>query len=117
MNLEATHVVVLDDSPIFSLFAAHAVEKAVPGVRVIRSANFTEALPHMTSSQCQLVVCGYGVGEGMTAHDVRRVSDAPMVLLTGRPLDEIGLPSNSRVVTKGAGPEALQSAVEAAVRG
>lgn len=111
MNADPVRVIVLDDSPVFSLFAAQAVASALPGADVTRYASFGEARQHLAGDQCDLVVCGFGVGDGMTANDVRRLSKAPIVLLTGRPMDEIGLPSKSHLVRKGAGPDALQAAI------
>ena len=107
-------VVVLDDSAVFAMFAANAVATALPGARVVRCENYREALDELADGSCGLVVCGYGVGEGVTAHDLRRACTAPMVLLTGRPESEIDKPSNSRVVLKGAGPDALRAAIGAA---
>lgn len=110
-------VVVLDDSPVFSLFAANAVATCLPGASVIRCDTYSSAAEHLRDTSCGLIVCGYGVGDGRTAHDVRRITSAPIVLLTGRPQHEIELPSDSRVVLKGAGPDALRAAIGAAVRG
>lgn len=107
-------VVVLDDSAVFAMFAANAVASALPGATVVRCETYTDALAELSDGSCGLVVCGYGVGEGVTAHDLRRASSAPMVLLTGRPESEIDMPSNARVVLKGAGPDALRAAIGAA---
>lgn len=108
-------VVVLDDSAVFAMFASNAVAAVLPSARVVRCETYAEALDELSDGSCGLVVCGYGVGEGVTAHDLRLASSAPMVLLTGRPTHEIGLPVNSRVVSKGAGPDALRAAIGAAV--
>jgi len=107
-------VVVLDDSAVFAMFAANAVAAALPGARVVRCETYLEALDELADGSCGLVVCGYGIGDGVTAHDLRRASSAPMVLLTGRPEGEFDKPSNSRVVLKGAGPDALRAAIGAA---
>ncbi len=107
-------VVVLDDSAVFAMFAANAAAATLPGARVVRCETYTQALRELADGSCGLLVCGYGVGEGATAHDLRRASSAPMVLLTGRPEAEIDKPPNSRVVLKGAGPDALRAAIGAA---
>lgn len=109
-------VVVLDDSPVFSLFAANAVATCLPGASIVRCDSYSTAAGHLREADCGLIVCGYGVGDGRTAHDVRRITSAPMVLLTGRPEAEIDMPSDARVVAKGAGPDALRAAIGAAVR-
>lgn len=108
-------VVVLDDSVVFAMFAANAAATALPGASVVRCATYSDALEELSDGRTGLVVCGYGVGEGVTAHDLRRASSAPMVLLTGRPEAEIDTPVNCRVVLKGAGPDALRAAIGAAV--
>jgi len=108
-------VVVLDDSAVFAMFAANAAATALPGASIVRCETYVDALEELSDGRCGLVVCGYGVGEGVTAHDLRRASSAPMVLLTGRPEADIDKPANSRVVLKGAGPDALRAAIGAAV--
>ena len=117
MTVRPMRVVILDDSPVFAMFAASAVKTSLPGASVVQCATYSEAAAHLRDSGCELVVCGYGVGEDMTAHDVRSVTSAPMVLLTGRPLDGISLPSNSRLVMKQDGPDALRAAIGASVAG
>lgn len=108
-------VVVVDDSAVFALFAANAVTSCLPHASVVRCDSYAEAAEDLRDGGVGLVVCGYGVGDGRTAHDVRRICSAPMVLLTGRPAHELDLPANSRVVLKGAGPDALRAAIGAAV--
>ncbi len=107
-------VVVLDDSVVFAMFAANAVAATLPAARVVRCETYREAVDELADGSCGLVVCGYGVGEGVTAHDLRRASSAPIVLLTGRPEGEFDKPTNSWVVLKGDGPEALRAAISAA---
>jgi len=111
---KAMKVVVLDDSVVFAMFAANAVATVLPNASVVRCTSYDEAAKELENG-CGLVVCGYGVGDGKTAHDVRRASSAPMVLLTGRPETDFDKPSNARVVLKGDGPEALRAAIGAAV--
>ena len=117
MSVRPMQVVVLDDSPVFAMFATNAVKMSLPGASVVQCATYSEATAHLRGSDCGLIVCGYGVGEDMTAHDIRSVSSAPMVLLTGRPLDGINLPANSHLVMKHDGPDALRAAIGAAVAG
>ena len=108
-------VLIIEDSPVFALFAAHAVTSCLPEANIARCATYATAAEHLRDSGCGLVVCGFGVGDGRTAHDVRSLTTAPMVVLTGRPGAIPDLPSDSRLVYKGAGPDALCAAIQAAV--
>lgn len=106
---------VIEDSPVFATIAGHAIRSRVPHADVVECNSFSDAEEHLLSSDLRLVVCGYGVGEGKTAHDVRRMTSAPLVVLTGMPEDEIDVPSGARIVFKMSGPDALKAAIDAAL--
>ena len=110
-------VIVLEDSAVFATFAAQVVTTCLPGASVVRCESYADAANQLREGTCGLIVCGFGVGDGRTAHDVRRLTAAPMVVLTGHPGREGDLPANSRLVLKGAGPDALRAAIGSAVRG
>ena len=110
-------VIVLEDSAVFATLAAQAVVASLPGASVVRCDSYAEAATRLREGSCGLIVCGYGVGEGRTAHDVRRLTAAPMVILTGHAGREGDLPSGSHLVLKSAGPDALKAAIGTAVRG
>lgn len=110
-----TGYLVIEDSPVFAAIAGHAIRDRVPQAEVIECTSFSEAEQHLRSGDLQLVVCGYGIGDGRTAHDVRRMTQAPLVVLTGIPEDEIEAPPDSRVVFKMSGPNALKAAIDAAL--
>lgn len=117
--LEAEHraagetFLIIEDSPVFAALASTAIATNFLGAEVVRHHSFDAAREELTK-QWSAVVCGFGVGNGKTAHDIRRHTVAPMVILTGRP-DHIDLPSGSRRVNKGEGPEALVSAIRASL--
>ena len=103
---------VVDDSPVFAIIAANAIKQHVSGAVVEVCATFAEAETVMRSKGIRLVVSGYGLGEGKTVLDVRRMTQAPILVFTGRPGEDRELPNRSRVVAKGAGPEALRGALD-----
>lgn len=103
--------VVVEDSPVFATIATNTVRAFIgPNADVVQCLSYEEAEPHLLSSDVRLVVCGYGIGNGRTAHDLRRLSDAPMVLMTGR-VGQIHEPAHSVVVEKNAGPDRLKAAI------
>lgn len=108
-----TRILVVDDSPIFATIAANTARLCYPGADVVQCHSFEEAEPELKGAGFSLIVSGNGLGGGRSVHDVRRLSMAPIVLFTGRPPAEADTPVGSRVVTKGAGPEALRLAMEA----
>ncbi|HSK47848.1 MAG TPA: hypothetical protein VLA05_07585 [Coriobacteriia bacterium] len=108
-------VLVVDNSPIFSMIAANAVTYHMPQAEVITCDSYDEAERQLASAHFEALVCGYGLGGGKTAHDLRRVSRVPMVVLTGRPEDQIEAPENCRIVQKGTGPEGLRAAIGASL--
>lgn len=105
---------VIEDSPVFAALAASTIATTFTGAQVVRAATYDEAAGELTDGMFSAVVCGFGVGGGRTAHDVRELTRAPIVVLTGRP-GEVDAPAGARVVRKGAGPEALASALRACV--
>ncbi|MRR11423.1 hypothetical protein EG835_02845 [bacterium] len=102
---------IIEDSPVFAALASSTITSNFPGAHVVRKHSF-EAAAEELAQEWAAIVCGFGVGENRTAHDVRDHTRAPMVILTGRP-DHIVLPSGARRVNKGDGPEALASALRA----
>lgn len=103
---------VVDDSPVFAIIAANAIKQHMTGADVEVCATFDEAEAVIRSKGIRLVVSGYGLGDGRTVLDVRRMTEAPILVFTGRPGEDRELPSRSRVVAKGAGPDALRGALE-----
>ena len=103
---------VVDDSPVFAILAANAIKQHVSGADVEVCATFAEAETVMRSKVVRLVVSGYGLGDGKTVLDVRRMTEAPILVFTGMASEDRELPHRSRVVAKGAGPEALRGALD-----
>ena len=101
---------VIEDSPVFAALAANAITANFNGAQVVRKSTFEDAAEELEGGMFSAVICGFGLGGDRTAHDVRRATSAPIVVLTGR-LGEIDAPKGSQVVAKGAGPEALVSAL------
>lgn len=106
---------IVEDSPVFATLFEYAL-RAFVGARgqVIRCNNYDEAAEHIYSGNVKVVVCGYGIGDGKTAHDLRSICSAPFVIMTGRP-GAVEPPSSSVVLDKNAGPERLKAAVEASL--
>lgn len=102
---------IIEDSPVFSAFAFSTISSNYPGAHIVRTLSYDAAASEL-SQDWAAIVCGFGLGGDKTAHDVRRRTGAPMVVLTGRP-DITDLPVGSRRVNKGEGPEALASALRA----
>lgn len=109
----AEKFLIIEDSPVFAALASTAIATNFLGAEVVRHHSLEAALDEL-AKEWSAVVCGFGVGNGKTAHDVRRHTGSPMVILTGRP-DHIDLPSGARRVNKGEGPEALVSAIRASL--
>jgi len=102
---------VVENSPVFATLAANVIRVAVPEAEVVQCASYGDATKHLADTP-DLIVCGYGLGEERTVHDLRRLTTAPIVLVTGRP-GEIDVPTHARLVEKSAGPEALRTAIAA----
>jgi len=105
---------VIEDAPIFAALASSAITMNFTGSQVVCKATYDDAADELAEGMFSAIICGFGLGGGRTAHDVRRLTQAPMVVLTGR-AGMIEPPSGSRVVEKGAGPEALVSALRACI--
>jgi hypothetical protein len=105
---------VIEDSPVFAALASSTIASHYSDAEIVRRASFAEAEPDLRSGGYSAVVCGYGLGDGRTAHDVRAVTPAPMVVFTGR-LEGLDVPVNARIVEKSAGPEALMAALRASL--
>jgi hypothetical protein len=103
---------VVDDSPVFAIIAANAIKQHISGAVVEVCATFGEAEAVIRSKGIKLVISGYGLGDGKTVLDVRRMTEAPILVFTGRPGEDRELPHRSRVVAKGAGPDALRGALD-----
>ncbi|TLM98303.1 MAG: hypothetical protein FDZ75_02645 [Actinobacteria bacterium] len=106
----APRILVVEDSRVFAALAASTIRMSYPGARVEECHTFESAAAVLSSQSFDVVVCGYGIGEGHTFHEMRELSDTPMVLLTGR-LGELHVPENVQVVEKSAGPGALLGAI------
>ena len=83
-----------------------------PGAEVVQCHSFEEAEPRLRDQRFSLVVSGTGLGGNRSAHDVRRMTSAPIVLFTGRTPQGPEVPANACVVAKDAGPNALREAIE-----
>jgi hypothetical protein len=105
---------VIEDSPVFAALAASTIANHFTGAEIVRHTSFTDAEDDLRAGRHSVVVCGFGLGDGRTANDVRRLTTAPIVVLTGRP-GQLELPFGARQVSKGAGPEALVSAINASL--
>jgi hypothetical protein len=105
---------VVEDSPVFAALSASTIKMHFPNASVERCATYDEAVTKLASGGYTAVVCGFGLDGGRTAHDLRMLTTAPLVVLTGRPGD-IDAPSGAQVVHKGAGAEALAGALRACV--
>lgn len=109
-------VVVIEDSKVFATLTSCAIRTGFPGSRVEEFHSFGEAEMRLRFGGIDVIVCAYGLDDGKTAHDVRELCDAPMVVVTGRP-DDVTAPRDSQVIEKKAGPVALQVAIAGALTG
>lgn len=108
----ARRFLIIEDSPVFAALASSVISSHFTGAEIVRKPTYEAAADDLCETQYTAVVCGYGLGDSRTAHDVRQLTNAPMVVLTGRP-GRIDAPHGSQVVGKSAGPEALASALRA----
>lgn len=106
----ARRFLIIEDAPIFAALASSTIADHFQGSEIVRRTSYETAADDLRSSTFSAIVCGFGLGGDKTVHDVRRVTSAPIVVLTGR-LGHIDAPYGSQVVAKGAGPEALASAL------
>lgn len=104
--------VVVDDSPIFATMVSNSLRTYAPRAYVVECRSYDDASTAIASGPVTLVVSGNGIGSGKTAQDIRRITTAPMIVLSGRPENEVELPSNARFISKGAGPAAITSAID-----
>lgn len=107
------HFLVVEDSPVFMRIAANVLRNAIPGASVTECCSFDEARQALLERPISLVVSGYGIGGGRSVKDLRMLTDAPIIVLTGRPEHEVDAPINAHVVQKDAGPGALTTAIHA----
>ena len=105
---------VIEDSPVFAALASSTIASHYSDAEIVRRASFAEAEPDLRAGGHSVIVCGYGLGDGRTAHDVRSLTPTPMVVFTGR-LEGLEAPANARIVEKSAGPEALMAALRASL--
>jgi len=103
---------VVDDSPVFATLAANAIRDHVKGCEVQVCSNYSDAEGAIRGGNPDMIVSGFGVGGGKTVFDVRQLTQAPIVVFTGRPCAEADLPHNARLVRKDAGPEALRMSID-----
>jgi len=105
---------VIEDSPVFAALASSTIASHYSDAEIVRRGSFAEAESDLRAGGFSAVVCGYGLGDGRTAHDVRACTSAPMVVFTGR-LEGLDVPADARIVEKSAGPEALMAALRASL--
>lgn len=102
---------VVEDSPIFAKFATNTIQYEYPDAEVVECHTYADAARELRTGHFKLVVSGFGLDAGKTAHDIRGLCDAPMVLLTGQPdRDTTGL-GTAALVQKGAGSDAMRAAI------
>lgn len=104
---------IIEDSPIFASLTSSCITATFKGAQIVRKTSFESALEDLGRDYAA-IVCGFGLGDGKTAHDIRTHTEAPMVVLTGRP-DHVELPRGARRVGKSEGPEALAAALRASI--
>ena len=107
-----TRFLIIEDSPVFVALASATIASNFSDAEIVRHHSLADAEADLLSGGFAAVVCGYGLGEGLTAHDVRKRTAAPIVVLTGR-LEGVEAPSGARIVEKSAGPQALVGALQA----
>ncbi|MRS12276.1 MAG: hypothetical protein EG823_04290 [Actinobacteria bacterium] len=105
---------VIEDSPVFATLASSTIATHFNGAQVVTKSTYQDAAEELEQGMFSAVICGYGLGEGRTVHDVRTLTASPIVVLTGRP-GHVDVPQGAQVVRKGAGPEALAAALRACV--
>jgi hypothetical protein len=103
---------IIEDSPVYAALASSTIATHFADSEIVRELSYETAVERVVRETFAAIVCGYGLGGDRTAHDVRRLTAAPLVVLTGRP-GNIELPHGARMVQKGAGPEALATALRA----
>lgn len=102
---------IVEDSPVFAALFTNTMRDVVGAeAEVIRCNSYDQAAAHLTQSDVRLMVTGYGVGDGKTAHDLRAISQVPMVVMTGRP-GGVTAPPNATLLSKSAGPDKLRAAI------
>lgn len=106
---------VVEDSPVFSALTASTIRMEYPGARVLQCRSFVEAQATLGRSPVDVIVCGAGLSDGSTAHDIARMTPTPMVVMSGR-LGDVDLPPGAEFVEKSAGPLALKDAIEECLR-
>ena len=102
---------IIEDSPVFAALASSTIASNFQGAHIVRKLSFEAAVEELANDY-HAIICGFGLGGERTAHDVRKHTSAPMIVLTGRP-DHGQLPHGARRVGKSEGPEALASAIRA----
>lgn len=112
MPSQIRRVFIVENSQIFVTLFSNAVRTYDPDIEIVECLSFEQAEQNIAMGAPDVIVCGFGLGDGMTAHDLRRLTSAPMVVLTGRPT-EVQAPSCATVVSKSAGPDAIRRAIAA----
>jgi len=108
----ARRFLIIEDSPVFAALASSTIAAHFTGAEIVRRLSYDTAVDDLVHTDFSAIICGFGLGGDRTAHDVRSLTGAPIVVLTGRP-DGVKAPHGAQVVQKGAGPEALTSAIRA----
>lgn len=106
---------VVEDSPVFSALTASTIRLEYPGARVLQCRTLIEAEAALGRAPVDVIVCGAGLSDGSTAHDIGRITPTPMVVMSGR-LGDVSLPPGAEFVEKSAGPLALRDAIEECLR-
>lgn len=111
LPLSMPRVLVLEEIGIFRQLAANTVRASVASADVIDCESWEQARSLMQQQDFSLIVCGDTYSCGASAHDVRRLSMAPMIVM--RSSDDTGWrgPTNTIEVSRSAGPEPMRQAV------
>jgi hypothetical protein len=112
---DGSRVLVVDDSPVFCTISKNVIGNMMPESTVVACVDYGEARRQLDAGPVALVVSGLGIGDGRTAHDLRPLTEAPIIVLSGRPDADLGGLRNARLVRKDAGPGALSAAIEASL--
>ena len=105
---------IIEDSPVFAALASATVASHYSDAEIVRHLSYSDAEADVQAGGFSAIICGYGLGDGRTANDVRVLTRAPIVVFTGR-LDGVRPPVGAKVVEKSAGPDALIAAVRASL--
>jgi len=113
----SSRVLIVEPSAVFRTLARNAVQSCMDAERVVAAGTFEEAVRQLSGQPVGLLVCAERFDCGRTAHDIRAISSAPMIVLTSNDAALQSPPARSRVVARSAGPEIMRSAIAAFLGG